>query len=213
MRIFTLGLLSFLAVAAAAPVRLAAAQTKDESSASAAAACELNQEDYAVLSAILDSLGKPEDPEEEWRSSPDFVLADRTTVDTFFDSDPNWGFRSDSKQAPRSQTVANFRARLKNSCAIRPLFKAQISPHLVSNDEISKLFKQKGDGWKRFYKHYPKSSGIWNLSPVGYSDDGREALVYVAHGCGGLCGTGHLFLLAKQDGVWVVKNRTMLWIS
>jgi|HubBroStandDraft_1064217.scaffolds.fasta_scaffold158521_1 hypothetical protein len=213
MRTLTLSLLTVLFVTAAPPALRARVRAQNQPSSPGALPCELTAEDYAVYSAILDDLGTPEDPEEEWRRSPDFILADRTTVDTFSDYDPTWGFRSNSKQAPSSQTVADFKARLKKSCAIRPLFKAKISPHLVSNDEISKLFEQKGDGWKGFYQRYPKSSGTWNLSSVGYSNDGLEALVFVRHGCGGKCGTGHLVLLAKEHGTWVVKNRTMLWIS
>jgi hypothetical protein len=174
--------------------------------------CELTPEDYAVYSAILDDLGKPEDPEEEWRDKPDLILKDKTD-DNQRGSAGAWGFRSNSRQAPLPQTVANFDSRAKNVCAIRPLFKGKNSPRLISSDEISKIFQRKGDGWKKFYELYPKSSGFWDLSPVGYSDDGLEALVYVGHHCGYLCGTGHLLLLAKENGTWVMENKTMLWIS
>src|SRR5579863_3989883 len=107
MRTLTLSLLSVLLVTTAPPALRARALAQNQPSGPAALPCELTAEDYAVYSAILDDLGKPEDPEEEWRSSPDFVLADRTTVDTLFDSDGAWGFRSNSKQAPRPQTVVN----------------------------------------------------------------------------------------------------------
>jgi len=174
-------------------------------------ACELTTEDYAVYSAVFDNLGKPEDPEEEWRNKSDLIVSDRT-VNNQTGGDGIWGFRSNSKQAPLPQTVTNYRSRAMSICVVRPLFGAKLSPHLISAEEISKFFKH-GDGWRKFYESYPKSSGYWDISPVGYSDDGLEALVYLGHHCGYLCGTGHLVLLKKEDDAWVVKNRTMLWIS
>jgi hypothetical protein len=212
MRTFSVGLLGFLVVAATSPAARASARLQDQPSASSTLPCELTAEDYAVYSAILDDLGKPEDPEEEWRDKSDLILADKT-VEGEKGSAGLWGFHSDSRQAPLPQTAENFDARARNACPISPLFKAKSSPRLVSNDEISKLFKKKGDGWKKFYELYPKSSGFWDVSLVGYSDDHLEALVYVGHHCGYLCGTGHLFPLAKENGTWVVKNKTMLWIS
>jgi len=40
-----------------------------------------------------------------------------------------------------------------------------------------------------------------------------EALVYVAHTCDGLCGTGHYVLLLKVEGKWKVERKVMAWIS
>jgi hypothetical protein len=71
-------------------------------------------------------------------------------------------------------------------------------------------------GWEGFYKKYPKSAGFWQFSRPGYNFTRDEALLYVGHSCGGLCGTGHLDLLSQQNeqnGQWTVKNRMMLWIS
>jgi hypothetical protein len=182
--------------------------------------CEITSEDYAVYSVLLDNLSGPEDPEEEWRDKTDFILED-TTVNWEKDNGV-WGFRSSSKQAPSPQTMENYDARVrfdegvKNVCLFKELFHAKkMSPHLVSRTDIDDLFKPSKhlNGWEKFYQLYPKSSGFWEFSPVGYNDDALEALVYVGHRCGYLCGTGHLFLLAKENGEWVVKNRTMLWIS
>lgn len=41
-----------------------------------------------------------------------------------------------------------------------------------------------------------------NFSAVGYSKDHKEALIYLGHYCGSLCGTGHLVLLAKENETW-----------
>jgi hypothetical protein len=43
-------------------------------------------------------------------------------------------------------------------------------------------------------------------------EDGK-ALVYASYSCGGLCGEGWLFLLARTEGVWRVVHWTSLWMS
>jgi len=188
------------------------AQTKDKSAPSGE--CEFTPEDYAVYSAVLLDRGKPEDPEESWDNKPDLIISDITDSEEDGQS-RMWGFRSTSKQGPSDDTVTHFNLRRNDSCHLKPQLDTAISYHLVSGEEQQKIFKKKGvaGGWKDFYKRYPKSSGYWSFSPVGYDTKGTEALVYVGHHCGGLCGTGHLVLLAKENGHWIVKNRVMLWIS
>lgn len=175
--------------------------------------CVLTPEDYAVYSAILIDRGKPEDPEERWDDKPDLIISEVT--DPREDGRSNmWGFRSNSKQKPSDDTVEHFNSRQKSSCHLKPQLDAAISYRFLSQEDEDKFFKKKGPrGWQDFYKKYPKSSGFWSLSPVGCDTSGTEALVYVGHHCGGLCGTGHLVLLAKESGHWAVKNRVLLWIS
>jgi hypothetical protein len=175
--------------------------------------CVLTAEDYAVYSAILLDRGKPEDPEERWDNKPDLIILELT--DAGEDGNSNmWGFRSMSKQRPGGDTVDHFNSRRQSSCQLKTQLDAAISYQFLPREKYDGFFKKKGvAGWKDFYKRYPKSSGYWSISPVGYSTNGTEALVYVGHHCGGLCGTGHLVLLAKENDRWVVKNRVMLWIS
>lgn len=176
-------------------------------------ACVLTPEDYAVYSAVLLNRGKPEDPEERWDDKPDLIISEATDSQESGNSNM-WGFRSNSKQRPADDTVKNFNSRQKSSCLLKSQLDSAISYRLLSSEEHEKFFKKKGPGgWATFYKKYPKSSGFWSFSPVGYDALSAEALVYVGHHCGGLCGTGHLVLLAKENGSWVVKNRLMLWIS
>lgn len=188
------------------------AQTKGKSTPSEE--CELATEDYAVYSAVLLDRGKPEDPEERWDDKPDLVISDVT--DPGEDGKSRmWGFRSASKQSPSDDTVDHFNLRRQVPCHLKLRLNAAISYRFVSGEEQKRIFEKKGvaGGWKDFCKGYPKSSGYWSFSPVGYDTKGSEALVYVGHHCGGLCGTGHLVLLAKENDRWIVKNRLMLWIS
>ena len=175
--------------------------------------CVVTPEDYAVYSAILLDRGKPEDPEERWDNKPDLVISDVTHSR----EDAKWGGLSlnpNSSQRPNDDTVEHFNSRRLSTCHLKPQLDATISYRFISGEELKEIFeKGVASGWKTFYKKYPKSSGYWDFSPVGYSSNGTKALVYLGHHCGGLCGTGHLVLLAKENDRWRVKNRVMLWIS
>jgi hypothetical protein len=176
--------------------------------------CVLTSEDYAVYSAVLLDRGKPEDPEERWDDKPELIISDVT--DSGHDGKSRmWGFRSASKQRPSDDTVEHFNLRRQISCHLKAQLDTKIAYQFLSEAEYNRFFKKANlvAAWEGFYKKYPKSSGFWNFSPVGYDSNGGEALVYVGHHCGGLCGTGHLVLLAKENGHWIVKNRIMLWIS
>lgn len=174
--------------------------------------CQFTDEDYAVYSAVLDNLGRPEDPEEEWRDKRETILAD-STIPGENPGGNGWGFRSASKRAPTPQTIRNYNARSANICHLQSRFTAKISPSLISRESLEKNFMKKGDGWSRFYKDHPDAAGYWDFSAVGYSEDHQEALLYLGHHCGPLCGTGHLVLLERENDIWVVKNRLALWIS
>lgn len=179
--------------------------------------CELSKEDYAVLAGLLTGLLKelgPEDPEEAWAGKA-ILISDLTAVP----GEPEkrtagWGFRSKSKVAPSQDTATDYANNAKNQCAVQPEFGDPTSYKIVSQSNFDHFFEKAGDdGWKRFYQEYPKSAGFWELSRPGYNSAGNQALLLVRHSCGYLCGTGHLYLLSKKDGQWIVENRLMLWIS
>src|SRR5215469_721922 len=177
--------------------------------------CELTQDDYAVFGALLNGLHGPEDPEEAWEGKQ-MLIADLTTAP--FPDKPegqaNWGFRSNSKAAPSRETFSDYVEKAHSTCAVKPEFGDPHSYKIIERDEVNNFFKKgTGKGWQEFYKRYPKSAGYWQFSRPGYNSTRDEALLYVSHSCGSLCGTGHLYLLSKQSGKWTVKNRVMLWIS
>jgi hypothetical protein len=67
--------------------------------------------------------------------------------------------------------------------------------------------------WRKFFKKYPNSPGIVVVSRIGFNAEHTEAVVYSGHSCGTLCGQGEFDHLMKQDGVWTVTDRTIVWIS
>lgn len=60
----------------------------------------------------------------------------------------------------------------------------------------------------------PYSPGLIHVSRVGFSDDGRQAMLTLGHGCGPLCGGGWLVVLERgDDGRWRVARALQLWAS
>ena len=179
--------------------------------------CELNDEDYAVFTAILRELGKPEDPEEAW-DGKEILVVDVTGEGTVEKNQWNgWGFRSNSSAAPSKETRQDFESRGKEECTLKEGWGDPKMYRPLSSGEVASYFdvkrRKKHDGWKDFYAKHPRAAGFWTFSRPGYNHANDEAVLYVTHSCGWLCGTGHLYFLAKQDGQWRVKNRLFLWIS
>lgn len=67
--------------------------------------------------------------------------------------------------------------------------------------------------WKRFFESFPGSRGWMALSLPGYSPDRAIALVYIAHYCGNLCGSGSYVYLRRIEGQWRVLFSFPTWIS
>ncbi len=178
--------------------------------------CELGDNDHTVFGALLADIGPAEAPEEEWHKK-DFLILDRTADTASTDAAKGmWGFRSKSKQSPQQDTIADFTSKKGARCPVDAGFGDQGTYSIIGADETESFFdRKKGDrdGWKVFYEKYPRAAGFWQFSRPGSNKSADEALVYVSHSCGWLCGTGHLYLLARENGQWKVKNRVILWIS
>jgi hypothetical protein len=179
--------------------------------------CNVTTEEYAVYSAVLSKLAKPEDKRKRRDKKNQFFLSDITATSFgAFENRPdhaNWHSRSDSTDKPSKTTSESFNSKTHDSCRLKRSLELTFQYVLVPNEEIREVFKDGVTGWSKFYENYPQASGYLELSRVGFNGEDSEALVYVANHCGGRCGTGNFVLLRKQTGRWVVKNRVMLWIS
>lgn len=173
--------------------------------------CVLSEDDYSVFSAVLDGLGRPEDTEEAWKGK-EILVSDVTAQPgpTASKWGP-WGFRSNSNAAPAKETEAAFRSNANDACQIEANLRTANPYKLVEHTKLEQIFKK--GGWQEFYRKYPNVAGFWDFSHPGYNEARTEAVLYVGHSCGDLCGTGHLFFVTKENGHWKVKNRLMLWIS
>ena len=96
---------------------------------------------------------------------------------------------------------------------------------LVSDSTIAQVraradsLRQTGEGprgsadayWRAFYERFPESYGGTSVSAIGYS--GNRAMMMVEHGCGSLCGSGHLVILRRVDDKWRIEVMRMMWVS
>ena len=66
---------------------------------------------------------------------------------------------------------------------------------------------------KQFNQLFSGASGIISFSHVGFDSRLNEAIVSVSFVCGGLCGTGHRYILKRKWGRWKVVNKWIVWVS
>jgi hypothetical protein len=70
-----------------------------------------------------------------------------------------------------------------------------------------------GTTTREFEARFPNNLGLFVVSRVGLNLNKTEALLYIEHFCGGLCGGGEYVLLRKVNGVWHVVDHHDTWVS
>jgi hypothetical protein len=70
-----------------------------------------------------------------------------------------------------------------------------------------------GTKTNEFEARFPNNFGYFVVSHVGLNLNKTEALLYVDHFCGGLCGSGDYVLMRKVDGVWHIVDSHSTWVS
>lgn len=86
-------------------------------------------------------------------------------------------------------------------------FPGGIQSFFISRREIEE------NNGNNFETRFPKNFGYFVVSHVGLNLSKTEAILYVEHFCGGLCGGGSYFLLWKLNGVWRVMDEHVTWVS
>ena len=67
------------------------------------------------------------------------------------------------------------------------------------------------DAWRKFYKRYPGSGGLFQFSNICYSQNGETAIFYHSIQRNGLNGHGALVIMNKINGEWKLKYHTNFW--
>jgi hypothetical protein len=73
------------------------------------------------------------------------------------------------------------------------------------------LFRENPDAWAEFFRQFPRSSGLVELSEVRFSSGNTVAETFVGRSCGTHCGNAWR-ILARRDaaGRWTVA--TVQWV-
>jgi hypothetical protein len=85
--------------------------------------------------------------------------------------------------------------------------------HTTSAAQVLSIFADGGGWWTEFYRRYPGARGFIRFSKLAFTPAHDQAVVYVSHSCGGLCGTGWLVWLRRSSTRWAIAAQSMLWIS
>ena len=99
---------------------------------------------------------------------------------------------------------------------LNSVFSADISTDLTLPTGARAVFFNPSDlGTKtnEFEARFPNNFGYFVVSHVGLNLNKTEALLYVDHFCGGLCGGGDYVLMRKVNGVWHIVDRHGTWVS
>jgi len=83
---------------------------------------------------------------------------------------------------------------------------------LISEEELNEIFQNK-KGWDEFNEKYSNSSGIIQISRVGFNSNQTQAILYYSYQRGLVWGEGYLIFLTKYEGKWMVKEENLLWVS
>lgn len=67
--------------------------------------------------------------------------------------------------------------------------------------------------WTIFRREYPECEGYVEFSPIGFSSNRNQAVVYYGRVTSNLGAKGELLLAEFQKGKWVIVDSFLLWIS
>jgi hypothetical protein len=223
MRYRLLLLITLLILAAAATISLASlhhgAGPLRVASYAAIRPAQIDEEEYAVYSVLINSNLKTDEQLKESGEPKDrvLILEDKPMLwDGSVAGEEDKFFEDLQKTSTELQpeTINDLRVKSKETAALERKLSLKINYQLVSDEEVAGFFKEGGGGWEAFHKKYPKSSGIMSVSRVGFNAAKTQALVYTGWSCGGLCGGGGYTLLTKKKGVWVKKRDVgPTWVS
>lgn len=117
------------------------------------------------------------------------------------------------RQSSFSQSSRTTRASFYLSNVFSTEIQAKL--HLPGGDQsffISRREIEEPTG-NDFEARFPKNFGYFVVSHAGLNLSKTEAILYVDHFCGGLCGGGGYFLMRKVNGVWRVVAEHVTWVS
>lgn len=144
---------------------------------------EISDEEYSVYSAVISSMfagGKVTfDTQADVKL---LVIKDRTIVDSSFArmESKDWKYLKENFPKVLQKTLDDFGAKNKDTHQLKDRFKTEFKRNLIIKDEIEQTFKDRADGWEKFYKNFPGSGGYVEFSRVGFDSEKKQALWYMS---------------------------------
>lgn len=180
------------------------------------------QETRAILRAVLEAIPyqdeppEPPEPSEIPRAEP--TPETLLLVDTSLCLGKEGSRKCDGHLGQWPDTVDAFapRALLDNlmraNATTASLDLSGISgTAMIREEDVSAPFTL--DWWSQFRARFPDTSGYMRITRPVLDDARKVAVIYVAHRCGGLCGTGTLVRLERTSRGWRVAGIQGVWVS
>ena len=173
-------------------------------------------EEYAIYAAVIGDMFPGDKGASDSQPKVKLLVIEDGTVNNNFAAVVGQNEGKIVKQEFSSisqETVDDYVAKNAKSHQLTKSFDLKLKYTLISKEKIEQIFKSGLDRWGEFYRQFPDSGGLIALSRAGLDSGGNQAIVYISHSCGGLCGTGHYMLLVKNGQRWKVQKKFMAWVS
>lgn len=178
---------------------------------SAPIAAALDEEEYAVYSALIQSL---------YANSAKLLVIDNYTsgcvpVGNNAEGERAWQQSLNRLQLPKLQpkTLADFKSKARQCRTIEAKLTLPTKYILLSKPERQQIFSLSDTkkAWANFQQKYAGASGYINLSNIGFNEDRTQALINTYRKCGVQCGSEKIVLLTKVNGQWSVVATHKVW--
>ena len=181
-------------------------------------------DEYLVYTSLL----QKEFVEKRKNESVELMIKENTDFSNMFPKDNIAESLSESFQPILKETIADFAEAIedfssRNKKPLKLANKFDLRAKIILDDRKidqinAEAYKYQNINmnekfWEIFHKKYPNVWEIITLSRVGFNKEKNKAIVFVAFGCGELCGEGNFFLLIKKKGIWEIQIKTMVWVS
>jgi hypothetical protein len=139
-----------------------------------------------------------------------FVIENRTRIDSY---DGLGVAKQNVRELIKEiapDTDNDFVVKRKEQQKLSDLTGLRFKYTLLDSSEIDGQFPM--GNWRKFYQTFPDSPGLLSFSRVAFGQNGKQALVYVAHAWADDGGEGHLFLLKKTNWGWKIQAHEIPWL-
>lgn len=158
---------------------------------------DVHSQDPGVYRAVLDSIASPG----RGRRPTQLVVIDSTLTAQSQD------LELVKMPGVDSATIVDFEKRNTESRSLIYLSSLNTTvPIVLVAQKSLQSFLHNGPEpyWSEFYRRYPGSNGSIAFSSIGYSTDGKIAVLVVDQGCGSLCGALSNVVAKREGARWHV---------
>ncbi len=143
--------------------------------------------------------------------TPEIVLVNETETFLF---DPKVYtlemFNSNGLSLLDSVTYNDFILKNKKSIIIPEIENTKASIHILTKEELNKIFDS--GGWEKYHRKY-KYNPIVKISRSGINKEQDLAFIYYSATSGALAGAGFYVILKKENEKWIEKEYWLAWIA